>query len=327
MTTKVLIIRLSSIGDIILTTPVIRCVKEQWEGEVEIHYLTKRVYAPLLAHHPHVDQLHLVDHSIKEVLPKLEQEQFHYVVDLHHNMRSYQIKKRLKAMAFSFPKLNWEKWVYVNFKKDILPDVHIVDRYLDTVKNFGVKNDDKGLDLYLGDIHVDVSSRLGNASKFIAAGIGASYFTKRLPEEKWIQMLSRVNQPVLLLGGKEDKDVGKRIALKSGQHVVNLAGNLSLLESASVVQQSSAVIVNDTGVMHMAAAFQRPVLSIWGNTTPRLGMTPYRSGEGSRQFEVEGLRCRPCSKLGFQKCPKKHFNCMELQDVLEMADHLNRLVN
>jgi ADP-heptose:LPS heptosyltransferase len=122
-----------------------------------------------------------------------------------------------------------------------------------------------------------------------------------------------LNQPVLLLGGPEDKAKGEAIALEAGTLVHNACGQLNINQSASLVEQARAVITHDTGLMHIAAAFRKRIVSIWGNTVPALGMYPYYPvgyDHLSSIQEVTGLRCRPCSKLGYPSCPRKHFRCM-----------------
>jgi ADP-heptose:LPS heptosyltransferase len=140
-----------------------------------------------------------------------------------------------------------------------------------------------------------------------------------LPEDKIVSVCRNIQLPVVLLGGPEDREKGRNIALRSGTHVHNSCGEFDLHGSAYLLKNALRVIAHDTGLMHIAAAFKKPVLSIWGNTIPQFGMYPYKPGAGSGIMEVEHLRCRPCSKLGYAKCPKKHFYCMELQNADEIA--------
>ena len=144
---KILILRFSSIGDIVLTTPVPRTLKVQLEAEV--HYCTKAQYAGLLTNNPYVDRVHVLNDSLSELVQCLKAEQYHYVIDLHHNLRTFRIKRALRVKSFSFNKLNIEKWLMVNLKIDRLPNVHIVDRYMETVAPLGVKMDTLGLDYFI----------------------------------------------------------------------------------------------------------------------------------------------------------------------------------
>lgn len=316
---KFLIIRFSSIGDIVLTTPVIRCLKKQVPG-AEVHYLTKPAYKSLLEHNPYIDQLHLLDKPLLQKIQELKALGFDQIIDLHNNLRTRIIKAIMDVPAFSFDKLNLEKSVLVAFHKNILPDVHIVDRYMDTLKPFDVVNDGEGLDYFLPE-NIKLPAPVSLPPSFVAFAIGAQHATKRLPSEKITAICSMMHTPVVLLGGKEDAATGAAIARQSGPHVIDLCGKLSIHESAYVASMAQKMISHDTGLMHIAAAFKKEIVSVWGNTVPEFGMTPYygKYRVGDFRSQVADLPCRPCSKIGYNKCPKQHFNCMMLQDEAAIA--------
>jgi ADP-heptose:LPS heptosyltransferase len=317
---KLLFIRFSSIGDIVLTSHTIRNAKLQI-AEVEIHFLTKETFASILTANPYISRVFSIQQTPAEVLPQLKAEKYDAIIDLHNNVRSWRVKKGLGIKSFSFNKLNIEKWMLVNFKTNRLPDVHIVDRYLATLAEYGVKDDGLGLDYFIPPgVEIEKSALPETHSNgYVAFVIGGSYNTKMLPIEKAVSVCRKINKPVLLLGGPDDRQRGSEMVLRSGRHVWNACGLFTLHQSALLVKNSACVIAHDTGLMHIAAAFGKPVLSVWGNTVPEFGMYPYRPGIGSKKMEIKNLPCRPCSKLGFSKCPKKHFYCMELQDTDEMA--------
>ncbi len=316
---KFLILRFSSIGDIVLTTPVIRCLKMQVK-DAEVHYLTKPAFASILANNPHIDKLHVLDKPILQKALELKQLGFDYIIDLHSNLRTQLFKAVIGAPAFSFDKLNIEKSIFVNLKINNLPKVHIVDRYMDTLQTFAVQNDGLGLDFFLPK-DFSFNPEILLPSDFIAFAIGAQHATKRLPNDKIIAICQQIKQPVVLLGGKEDATNGELIGAQSGAHVISLCGKLSLHESAYAIRLSDKVITHDTGLMHIAAAFKKPIISVWGNTVPAFGMTAYygKMEDRSWKMEVGNLPCRPCSKIGFPECPKKHFDCMMLQDTSAIA--------
>ena len=131
---KILIVRFSSIGDIVLTSPVIRCLKQQLK-DVEIHYLTKENFKSVVELNPNIDKLHTFKKDLKPVLNQLKKEKFDYVIDLHKNIRSFRVKLALGCKSYSFKKLNFEKWLLVNFKINHLHKKHIVERYLEKVEN------------------------------------------------------------------------------------------------------------------------------------------------------------------------------------------------
>jgi ADP-heptose:LPS heptosyltransferase len=305
-TLKILVVRFSSIGDIVLTTPVVRMLKKQLNAQV--HFLTKSAYVSLLKNNPYIDSVYQIQNSITEVIPDLKKEKYDYVIDLHSNLRTQILKFRLGVAAKSFNKLNMEKFMLTNFKLDNMPKIHIVDRYLETVKHLGIKNDNQGLDFFLSaNDKLDISIFPKNYIVFV---IGGQHATKILPNEKIISIIKKVNKPVLLIGGPEDAHKGEEIA-KACDKVVNTCGKYSILQSASLVQQATMVITHDTGMMHIAAAFNKKIYSVWGNTVPEFGMYPYLESEQSKRIEVKGLNCRPCSKIGYDKCPKGHFKCMQ----------------
>ena len=320
MKIKLLVIRLSSIGDIVLTSPVVRCLKQQVEN-AEVHFVTKQKHASIVFTNPYVDKVHIFRENISELISELEKEQFDYIIDLHQNFRSNRIKNRLNIPAFSFEKLNVQKFLYVQLKINRLPDKHIVDRYLETLSVFDVKNDGQGLDYFIpenGSYPLNQLPRIFQ-NGFVAFVIAGTYFTKRLPVEKISEICRRIDFPVILIGGKNEYETGEKVLPGSGANVLNLAGKLSLNQSAWLVKNSNVVLTNDTGLMHIAAAFKKKILSFWGNTVPEFGMTPYMPHPASKIMEVKNLKCRPCSKLGYQKCPKNHFKCMYELDVDEVA--------
>lgn len=314
---KILIIRFSSIGDIVLTTPVIRCLKQQLSA-VEIHYVTRQSFSSVLNANPYIDKLHTFKEDISEIYEQLKNEKFDLLIDLHKNLRSLRLKQQLKVKSYAFDKLNFKKFLAVNFKLiRSLPEKHIVQRYLETLVPLGIKNDNKGLDYFLEKRdQVDASHLFfnGKKEKFIALVVGGSYYTKKIPVSKLREICRIASLPIVAMGGKEDAVIAEELQ-KEFPKLINACGKFSLNQSASLVQQSEWVITSDTGLMHIASAFDKKIISVWGNTIPEFGMGPYLPREENKIVEVEGLSCRPCSKLGYKKCPKGHFKCMNDQDV------------
>ena len=319
---KILVIRFSSIGDIVLTTPVVRCLKRQVE-EAELHFLTKKNFKSIVDNNPFIDKVHLLDDNWEAMIENLKQENFDYIIDLHHNLRTLRVKRALKIKSFSFDKLNIEKWLLTSLKINRLPKVHIVDRYLATTKPFGVRNDEQGLDYFVhsDDLVSPVDLPTSHQAGFIGIVIGAALNTKKLPIEKLKELCSKINHPVILLGGPEDKADGEEIETADNIKIYNACGKFNLNESADLVCKAKLLITHDTGLMHIAAAFKKPVISIWGNTVPEFGMGPYYGNYevANYIFEIKKLSCRPCSKIGYKKCPLGHFKCMQLQDIDAIA--------
>ncbi len=327
---KILIIRFSSIGDIVLTTPVIRVLKTQLDS-AEIHYVTKKRFSGLLAENPYVDKIHALDQHLWPLVKALRDEKFDYIIDLHHNFRTRIIKAFLGGKAYSFNKLNWEKWLMVNLKINKLPSVHIVDRYLATVSELGIKNDSLGLDYFIPQQDEVPAEWIPEAHRkgYVAYAIGGQHATKKLPVKRMIELCDKINRPIILLGGKEDFETGEQVrlffekgesssdmeddelttALDKRSVVYNACGKFNLNQSASIIKKSNYVFTHDTGMMHVAAAFKKEVFSIWGNTIPLFGMYPYRTK--FTVLENNKVTCRPCSKIGYNQCPKGHFDCMQ----------------
>lgn len=326
---KFLIIRFSSIGDIVLTTPVIRCLKQQ-VPDAEVHYLTKSTFKGIQENNPFIDKLWLWENE-KDIVSFLKKEKFDFIIDLHNNLRTSILKWKLNVPAFSFKKLNIEKYLFVRFRMNVLPPIHIVDRYLQTLDFFKVVNDKKGLDYFLSEDEekygLKIKDEIGR--QYIALVVGALKGTKKLPLDKQIELCNKLNKPIFLLGGKAEVEDGKAIAAGSKNTVVNLCGEITLGESAAIVKNAFAVITHDTGLMHIAAAFNKPIISIWGNTVPEFGMSPYMPQNSALNYisQVNNLACRPCSKIGFATCPKVHFNCMNKQDLNKIAELIAEIKN
>ncbi len=316
---KILLIRFSSIGDIVLTSPVIRCIKRQMDDDVELHVLTKDKFASLSHNNPYVDKTFEYSGSIREVIKELKKEEYDYIVDLQKNNRSKRVCRALHCEHHSFHKLDFKKMLLTTFKINKLPKVHIVDRYFEAVKPLDVKNDGRGLEFYISETNMmqepDLPEEFRNG--FYAIVVGGSYNTKVMPTDKVVKIIENLDEPVILLGGPGDMKRAKTIADTVGENVWNPVGLLNLEQSASIVKMSKAVLTGDTGMMHIAAAFNKPMVSVWGNTVPEFGMYQYypkNSNNTLNIMEIKNLKCRPCSKLGYKKCPKGHFKCMQMID-------------
>lgn len=307
---KILVLRFSSIGDIVLTTPVVRCLNEQ--ANAEVHLLCKKSFAAVYDGNPWLHRCWTFDKEVDEVLENLRQEKFDLVVDLHHNLRSLRVKLALRRPSVSFNKRNLEKWLLVRFGINRMPDEHIVHRYMATVRHLGVQYDGRGLDFFIRPEN-EVDAEKLPPQPFVAVVIGAAHATKRLTDKQLANLCGGLKLPVVLLGGKEDAARGDYIAAHSGPHVSNVCGKFNLQQSASVLKMASVVCTHDTGLMHMAAALNKNIVSVWGNTVPAFGMTPFfvdETSAGHTLMEIKGLSCRPCSKIGYDVCPKGHFRCM-----------------
>lgn len=307
---KFLILRFSSIGDIVLTTPVVRCLKQQLPG-AEIHFCTKKSFRGLVENNPYIDQNYFLDDSLNDLIRQLRAEKYDYIIDLHHNLRTAIIKLRLGVRSYSFNKLNNQKWLLTRWKINAMPPIHIVDRYMETLRSLGIINDERGLDYFIpyrDEVELEWLPAT-HRSGYVAFAIGGQHYTKKLPLPRMIELCLRIDYPIVLLGGKEDAVTAEAIEQALGSRLIyNACGKYNLNQSASLLQQSRVVFSHDTGLMHIAAALKKKVYSIWGNTTPLFGMYPYKTPYVV--LENNGLSCRPCSKIGYDRCPLGHFKCM-----------------
>jgi len=323
---KVLIIRFSSIGDIVLTSPVVRSLKKA-HPDCNIHYLSKSANKDLLLFNPYLDKIQLLKDSLSETIKELKAEKFDYILDLHHNTRSFLVKMRLGVPSKSFPKENFSKFRMVHFKNREIKLEHIVSRYGTTLSLVHTQLDHEGLDFFLPESkELEAKKQVAEKVKAwkkkpIAVVLGAKHATKRWIPEYFVELLNARKEPVILIGGPDAIEESKFIQAKLTVPFWDTVAQFPLLEAAALMKQCRAVLTHDTGFMHIAAAFRMQVFSIWGNTVPEFGMTPYKTDHII--IEQKDLACRPCSKIGYDKCPKGHFRCMREISPKAVADYMS----
>ncbi|MCQ6958002.1 glycosyltransferase family 9 protein [Mucilaginibacter aquariorum] len=305
---KILVIRFSSMGDIIYTTPIVRCLKKQLR-DAEVHFLTKPAFKYIYDNNPYVDKLLLLKPSLSETIADIKAEGYDYIIDLHNNLRTALIKLRTGIKSSTYKKQTIRKWLSLRFNLKLVPPVHLVDRYLKAVAFLGVTNDGQPIDYYIKKDYQLTELLPASHQNYVAFVIGATHFTKRMPNKKIINICRQLNLPVVLLGGNDVKANGDEIAAAIGDNIYNACGVTTLDESVFLVSKAQSIIGFDTGLTHIAEAFNKPIVSIWGGTVPELlGVQPYMV----KDVLVAGidLSCRPCSKFGLEKCPLGHFKCM-----------------
>ncbi|MEP1095388.1 MAG: glycosyltransferase family 9 protein [Cyclobacteriaceae bacterium] len=321
---KILVVQFSSLSEILLTAPVIRVLKSDLQHTV--HYVTKKEYFNNLVASPYLDKIHLLEDSTTRLINELSKEKFDYIVDLQSNFQTRVIKAQLGTKSLSLKHLRFKHWLFVNFRLNLLPNVHKVERYMEVVKPLGAKMDSLGLDYFIPHKDEVEENWLPptHANGYAVFAIGADHATNKLPVKRMIELCDRINKPIILLGGKEDIKSAKEVEkffqpgsdkeekaiedLNKKTVIFNACGKFSINQSASVISKANWVFTHDNTMMHIAAAFKKPIYSVWGNTTPNFGRYPYRTQ--FTIFENNKLKCRPCSTTGFEKCPKGHFKCM-----------------
>ncbi|MBO4282026.1 MAG: glycosyltransferase family 9 protein [Bacteroidales bacterium] len=320
---KILIIRLSSIGDIVLTTPVVRCLKQQTSAT--LHFLCKQSMKAVVETNPHIDSIHTFRKHDPGLLERLKAENFDFVVDLQKNHVSRRLTRRLSVPHATFPKWNFRKLLLVVFKWNLLPDKHIVDRYFEAVSALNVRNDQQGLDFYVDADDERELAAFALPQAYVAVAVGSRHATKQLPADMLENIVAQSKLPMVLLGDTADDTTASALHARYPEKTYNLCGRLSLRASAACVAHAQTVLTGDTGLMHIAAAFHRRILSVWGNTVPAFGMYPYLPQDSEKSILLENTHCccRPCSKLGYARCPLKHFRCMRGIPVQDIVHSLN----
>lgn len=321
---KILVIRFSSIGDIVLTTPVMRVLKKQLK-DAQIHFLIKKQFASIVESNPYVDKVYSFKDNLPKLIRDLKEEKYDYIIDLHKNFRSYRIRWALGVKTLSYRKLSVEKFLLTKLGINRMPGRHITQRCLDAAAKLGVVDDGLGLDYFIPPQDRVSTPQLPQAhqSGFVAIVIGASYYTKKLPVHHLQVLCREIKEPIILVGGPEDSKDGEQIASVDMQRIFNACGKFNLHASADLLRQSRIVISHDTGMQYIACALQKKVLAIWGGTSPKLDVEPYYGTQQKevlhQNFVVPHLPCQPCSNYGTKTCPKGHFKCMEQQDVKKIV--------
>lgn len=326
---RILIVRFSSIGDIVLTFPVVAAIKSLFP-DCKIDYVTKQNFKVLLEGCPAIDEVFLLEDSLQALRRKINLAQYDAILDLHNNLRTRLLFGFHLKRVFRFPKNNLEKWLLTTFKIFPKQRKHVVERYLSTLSKFvsdwpiATANNPYSIPIAA---QFDIQARFDLVPKtYVAIAIGAQFSTKRLPTEMLIELVKKIDGPKLLLGGKEDQAASSAILdTCKGQHLISAVGLTDIHESAWLVKNSRILLTHDTGLMHIGASFEVPLHVIWGNTIRDFGMYPYRlEQEEVYHYEVADLPCRPCSKIGHQSCPKGHFACMRKQDLTGIAAAMNQ---
>ena len=330
---KFLIIRFSSLGDVVLTTPLARCIKNQLP-DVELQYLVKPNTKVAVMNNPYINKVHLLEEDQHKTIEKLQKESFDYVIDLQRNLTSRRIKNRLKLPAFSVKKLNFRKLMYTKLKWNVMPaNEHVVDRYFKTISPFGVYNDGAGLDYFIlpEDEVKEQDIPTSHLAGYIGVTISASFYTKKLPIDKLRELCIQIDHPIILLGGAGEASLGEELRTIDPGKIYNACGKFSVSETADLIRRAKLIIAYDCSLMQIAAAFKKQIITIWGSTTPSLGTYPYyganflsyQSTQPSDDIQVHNLWCRPCTKKGRSKCPQGHFNCMKKISIAEIVMRTN----
>ena len=327
---KILIIRLSSIGDVLLATPLIRILRKRFPGS-KIDFVIKEQFKELISLHPYLDTIYTyqkeaTDNSLKEIKQRIKAQKYDVIFDIHKNFRSHYLRTGSKAEhIYKFKKFIFKRWLLVHLKIDLYKRIiPVYQRYIDSGRKLGIEYDEQGLDIFIPD---SIRNTINNAwdkipgSKddlVIGIAPGASLMTKRWPVEGFRTIIEQLLETypqarILLFGDKNDQAITRELMSNENSRIFDVAGKYSLLETAALLDYCDLVVTNDTGLMHLASALKKKVVAIFGSTTEQLGFFP--CNKEAIVIQNNKLKCRPCSHVGRQECPKKHFKCM-----LEISD-------
>ena len=328
--TKTVVFRLSSIGDIVLSSVLLRVMRQSAGKNARIDFVVRKDYAELVRHNHHLYIVHEYDvdsgfDGLKKLAKELYDEHYDLAVDIHDSIRTKFLRTTCRPKeTVVVDKRKFERWLLVNMKRNAYDDgLSVAERYIETVEKYGIKNDGKGLEIFIPDSTLfDVSGTMGKLKlnrfeKVIGICPGAKHFTKRWQKEKFadvaVHAANEFRAKIHLFGGADERsdcafvadEVSRRV---SPDAVSNFAGEFSLLESAAAMEFCDVVVTNDSGLMHLAAAKQKKIVAVFGSTVKEFGFFPF--GTDAIVIERKDLECRPCTHIGRKTCPKEHFKCM-----------------
>lgn len=307
-----------------MATPVIRLLKTELDAET--HILIHEKNGCLMENNPYLDIIHFNKSSLLKLRNELKMEKFNWVIDLQNDAYSKLVRFNISEKSQVFSRHLFLHWLYVKTKINKLPKAHLIEQYLAMLKPLGIKGDSLGLDFFIPEKDEVENEWLPETHQdgYAAIAIHASHNTKKLPINRLIELCDRINKPIILIGEAEDQSVANEVVtffkqgtaeeekaiegLNKKTIIFDACGKFSFHQSASLIRKANWVFTYDNVMMHIASVFKKPLFTMWGSTTPHFGTYPYRTQ--FTVFENNKLNCRPCTKTGYNNCPKGHFKCM-----------------
>jgi lipopolysaccharide heptosyltransferase II len=328
---NILIVRFSSIGDIILTTPVIRAIRARHPA-ARITFVVREDFADLIRHNPRIDTLIPWPHRapLGALARQLRSEQWTHRLDLHGSWRSWQLRAMVGGSWTGYPKHRVRRSLLIASRRRLGGDLGpIVERYAEAARELGITLDERPAEVFISVDAEQAASRfleqrgLGRTRRLLALVPGAAHFTKRWPPEHWAALVDRLvpSTDLVILGGRQEEALGRSLAERGGQAVASAAGEFSLLGSAALLRKSAAVVAGDTGMMHLATAVGTPTIALYGPGVEQFGFYPWR---GAARVLERDLYCRPCSAHGSARCPQGHHRCLTEIAPAEVFEALER---
>jgi len=339
---KFLIIRFSSIGDVLLTTPLVRCLRAKYPG-AQIDFLIKKEFSVVLSGNPHINNIITFDkndsrNELRRIRMHIIFSRYSVIFDLQKNIRSILICARSQTGIIGFSKKILARDLLIRFKINIYKEIKPVYlRYFESVETLGVVYDGKGTEVYPAAEESEKAEAILKQNNFeaekpiLVVAPGAQWENKCWTTDGFASAADtfciQTGAKAVLIGGPGDVEICNSVQSQMKTPSLNLAGKLSLMGSAALLGKAAMVFTNDTGMLHMAQAMKAPVVAVYGPTTRELGFFPLP--ENSRVAEIE-ISCRPCTQKGLHSCPKKHFRCMndlKPEMVSNLANELFQMKN
>lgn len=318
---KCLVIRLSSLGDVIITTAFLRCFKNK-HPDLQVDFLVKEQYADVLKFNPNINRVFIypADNKTENLIKNLKNENYGEIIDLQNNFRSRSLTSKLNARIYSYKKPSLKKFLLVNFKINLYTGIKTVLQMYCEARP-GVKYDGAPPEIYCAGTDI-----IKPKNKLVVLCPGSKHFSKMWPEKYYLElskMLTSNGFSVFVTGGSSDKQICNYIS-ENNPEVKDYSNNNVLSETAGVINIADAVVCNDSGLMHIASALGRKGFAVFGSSVREFGFAPAGNLE---IVENVNLKCRPCSHTGKSACPKKHFKCMKeiLPEII--FEKLNNLLN
>lgn len=312
----VLLVRFSSIGDVLLTTPLVRALRTR-HPDARLVFVTKRAMAPLVSANPHLSDVVALEpgEPVRDLARRLAALHPTRGLDLHGSLRSTALRLLVSCPWRGFAKHKLARGVLVATKINLYgPTVPVSERYFEAARGLDVRPDGRPPEFFLDQTARDrvdrwIAERGWSAAHTPLAALapGAAHATKRWPMDRWVALAARLRSdgftPVVV-GGAEDQAMAQALA----PHAAIAAGVFSLQETGALLARARILVSGDTGVMHMATGVGTPVVALFGPTVEQFGFFPYQARS---QVLQRSLDCRPCSTMGGARCPMGHHRCLE----------------
>ncbi len=309
-------------GDILLTSPLVRVLRTR-HPEAHIAFLIKSQFTPLVSDSPRLSEV-ITYRDGDPLLPlagELRARRFTHLLDLHGSLRSRALHLLAPGRWREYSKRRVAREILIRLKRNVYHDgIPEAERFFDAAEGLDARPDGQGLEFFVNAAAVArvdgwLATRGLAGQRFTLLGPGAAHFSKRWPPEHWTALaaaLARAGRALVVTGGRAEREVGEAItaaARAAGPDVIaeNSAGEFALQETGALLQRAEALVVGDTGVMHMATAVGTPIVALMGPTVRPFGFFPYRA---TATVLERDLYSRPCTAFGGPTCPEGHHRCL-----------------